>query len=202
MRAGLKGRTDLGTTNWHSTIERTVTGLDYELVDVERSAAGLMRVFIDRNAGRDYPTGAGESVNVEDCERVTRQLQYVLEVEGVAYERLEVSSPGLDRPLKRQADFERFAGQEISLTLKLPFKGRKHFRGQLLVRPDGWRLALTDGKNGEVGGIGDQALDFSFEEVREARLVPVLDFKGRANKVPGMQRTADAGHGLDGGQTR
>jgi ribosome maturation factor RimP len=198
----LKGRTDLGTTNWHATIERTVTGLGYELVDVERSTAGLMRVLIDRIAGRDYPTGAGDSVNVEDCERATRQLQYVLEVEGVAYERLEVSSPGLDRPLKRPADFERFAGLEINLTLKLPFKGRKHFRGQLLARPDGWRLALTNGKNGEIGGIGDQALDFSFEEVRDARLVPVLDFKGRANKAPGAQRTADAVRGVDGGQTR
>ena len=92
----------MATTHWHTTIERTVTGLDYELVDVERSAAGLMRITIDRIPERSYPTGEAESVTVEDCERVTRQLQYVLEVEAVPYERLEVSSPGLDRPLKRR----------------------------------------------------------------------------------------------------
>jgi ribosome maturation factor RimP len=185
----------LGTTHWHSTIERTVTGLNYELVDVERSAAGLMRVFIDRIAGQDYPTGEAESVTVEDCERVTRQLQHVLEVEAIPYERLEVSSPGLDRPLKRQADYERFTGHEVNVTLKLPFKGRKNYRGQLLAGPDGWRLALA-------GDKGEQALDFKLEEVREARLVPMLDFKGRANRMPGAQQTADAGREVVGGQTR
>jgi ribosome maturation factor RimP len=188
---------DLATTQWHSTIERTVTGLGYELVDVERSAAGLLRVFIDRVAGHDYATGPAESVTVEDCELVTRQLQYVLEVEGVAYERLEVSSPGLDRPLKQPADYERFAGHEVNVTLKLPFKGRKNYRGRLMAGPHGWRLALADGISGKES---EQALDFSFEEVREARLVPVLDFKGRAR--PGAQQAADAGRAVDGGQTR
>ena len=95
----------MATTHWNTTIEqtieRTVTGLDYELVDVERSAAGLLRVSIDRIPGRSYSTGDAEFVTVEDCERVTRQLQHLLEVEAVPYERLEVSSPGLDRLLKR-----------------------------------------------------------------------------------------------------
>jgi ribosome maturation factor RimP len=203
----------LATTNWQTTIERTVTGLDYELVDVERSAAGLLRVFIDRVPGREYPTGAAESVNVEDCERVTRQLQYVLEVEGVAYERLEVSSPGLDRPLKHPADYERFTGQEINVTLKMPFKGRKNFRGQLMTAPDGWRLALAGAKvTGSKAAKGtkapsgsddaQQALDFRLDEVREARLVPVLDFKGRSNAMPGAQQAAGDSRGVDGGQTR
>ena len=141
----------MATTHWHTTIERTVTGLDYELVDVERSAAGLLRVFIDRIPGRSYPTGEAESVTVEDCERVTRQLQYVLEVEAVAYERLEVSSPGLDRPLKRPADYERFAGHEVNVTLKLPFKGRKNYRGLLMARAARagvWRCAGDQGRAG------------------------------------------------------
>jgi ribosome maturation factor RimP len=185
----------LGTTQGNSVIERTVTGLDYELVDVERSAAGLLRVFIDRIPGRSYPTGEAEFVTVEDCERVTRQLQYVLEVEAVAYQRLEVSSPGLDRPLKRRADFERFAGQEVNVTLKEAFKGRKNYRGQLLVSPDGLRLALSGDKS-------EQALDFQLDEVREARLVPVLNFKGRGSKLPGANKTADLGRGVDGGLTR
>ena len=184
----------MGTAHSNLAIERTVTGLNYELVDVERSAAGLLRIFIDR---ANAAGGEAAPINVEDCELVTRQLQYALEVEGVAYERLEVSSPGLDRPLKRPADYERFVGHEVSLTLKLPFKGRKNFRGQLMARPDGWRLALAAGSHGKDS---EQALDFSFEEVREARLVPVLDFKGRAR--PGAQQAADAGRGVDGGQTR
>ncbi len=187
-------RISLATTHWHSTIERTVSGLDYELVDVERSAAGLLRVTIDRVPGRGYPTGEGEAITVDDCERVTRQLQYVLEVEAVPYQRLEVSSPGLDRPLKRPADYQRFAGCEINLTLKLPFNGRKNYRGTLHAADSGWRLALI-----EPAG---QALDFSLDEVREARLVPVLDFKGRARKPDAGAQAADAGRGADGGQTR
>ena len=71
---------------------------------------------------------------MDDCEKVTRQLQHVLEVEGCAYERLEVSSPGLDRPLKRPADYARFAGEQIDLTLKLPFQGRKKYQ-RMCCRP-------------------------------------------------------------------
>jgi ribosome maturation factor RimP len=140
--------------NWQLAIERTVTGLNYELVDVERSAAGLLRVFIDRLPTHSYADGSGGAVNVEDCERVTRQLQYVLEVEAVAYQRLEVSSPGLDRPLKREADYARFTGHEVNITLKLPFKGRKNYRGQLLREGDAWRLALSG---------DEQALDRAIE---------------------------------------
>jgi ribosome maturation factor RimP len=186
----------LAATHWHLAIERTVTGLDYELVDVARSAAGLLRVTIDRIPGRSYPTGDAESVTVDDCERVTRQLQYLLEVEGVPYARLEVSSPGLDRPLKRPADYARFAGREVDVTLKLPFKGRKNYRGRLLVAPEGWRLALTANKDEQTD---EQALDFKLDEVREARLVPVLDFKGRARRSPAA--APDAGRGVNGGQT-
>src|SRR5688572_27008829 len=105
--------------SWQQAVERTVTGLNYELVDLERSGGTLLRVTIDRLPGRAYPTGESEAVTVDDCEAVTRQLQHVLEVENVDYGRLEVSSPGLDRPLKREADYARFAGHPIELTLKL-----------------------------------------------------------------------------------
>ena len=160
--------------NWQAAVERTVTGLGYDLVDTERSARGLLRVFIDRVANDP----AGEFITVDDCERVTRQLQHVLQVEGCAYERLEVSSPGLDRPLKKPADYARFAGEAIELTLKLPFQGRKKYQGVLTAgEGGGWRLVFSDDK-------GEQALDFSLEEVREARLVPVVDFKGRRFAPP------------------
>jgi ribosome maturation factor RimP len=165
--------------NWQTVVENTVTGLGYELVDCERSPKGLLRVYIDRVANDP----AGEFIVVEDCEKVTRQLQHVLEVEGCAYERLEVSSPGLDRPLKKPADFERFAGQEIDLSLKLAFQGRKHFKGTLEALGDAWRLVFLDGKT-------EKALDFSLNEVKEARLVPQLDFKGR-RFMPAAQSAGD-----------
>lgn len=193
---------------WQSAVERTVTGLGYDLVDLERTGGGLLRVTIDRVPGHAYPEGLGASefVTVEDCEAVTRQLQYLLEVENVEYARLEVSSPGLDRPLKKSADYERFAGEAIDLTLKLPFQGRKKYRGILLSRDGGWRLLLDDNAGAPVRAGGkapgkstksgkpakaaqaaadagqaptQPALDFALDEVREARLVPVVNFKGR-----------------------
>ena len=162
--------------DWQRAVQGTVTGLGYDLVDAQRSPAGLLRVFIDKIGGKADAAapaaGAAEFITVEDCEKVTRQLQHVLEVEGVDYQRLEVSSPGLDRPLKKLADFERFAGGQIDLTLRVALKGRKKYRGELQAHGAAWRV---------VFGEGDvqQALDFSLDDVRDARLVPVLDFKGR-----------------------
>ena len=172
------GTPSLDRLGWRRVVDQTVGGLGYDLVDAERSAKGLLRVFIDRRPGRAYPTGEGEFVTVDDCEIVTRQLQYALEVDGVAYERLEVSSPGLDRPLKSDADCERFAGQEVSVTLKLPFQGRKIWKGVLQRAEAGWSLVFLDGKQEQVFG-------FTFDEVREARLVPVVDFKGRRKNTTG-----------------
>lgn len=162
------------TASLEDCVTKTVAGLGFELVDLERGARGLVRVFIDRVPGHRYPEaqGEGEFVTVDDCEVVTRQLQAVLEVEGVPYERLEVSSPGLDRPLRRPADFERFAGQAVDLTLKMPFQGRKHWKGVLKAKGPAWSLELSDEREGSE-------LEFRLEEVREARLVPVIDFKGR-----------------------
>ena len=171
--------------SWQNAVEKTVTGLGYDLVDTERSPKGLLRVYIDKLPPSGAAPAASEFITVEDCERVTRQLQHVLEVENCAYERLEVSSPGLDRPLKKPADYQRFSGERIDLTLKLAFKGRKHFQGVLepLASADaGWRLVFN------ADGV-DQALDFAFDEVREARLVPVVDFKGRRFAAPVQEPT-------------
>jgi ribosome maturation factor RimP len=192
--------------NWQSAVQRTVTGLGYDLVDAEKSVGGLLRVFIDHLPVSAEGAQGPVFITVDDCERVTRQLQHVLEVEGCAYERLEVSSPGLDRPLNKPADYARFVGEQVEVTLKLPFKGRKKYRGELCAVPasaapaSAWRLVLTSGDGEVVGsrpraagvkrsaaldGAGsDQALDFSLDEVREARLVPVVDFKGRRFAAP------------------
>lgn len=172
---------------WQTLVENTVLGLGYDFVECERSAGGLLRVFVDRVAGDPR----GEFITVDDCEKVTRQLQYVLEVENVDYQRLEVSSPGLDRLLRMPADFQRFAGREVDVTLKLAFQNRKKYRGVLEAQGAGWRLVFHDGKQ-------DQALDFSLDEVREARLVPVIDFKGRRRGT--AQPPSRDGAQEDGGQ--
>jgi ribosome maturation factor RimP len=192
--------------NWQASVERTVTALGYEVVDCERSSRGLLRVFIDRVPGQAYPddlpdpasaaagVAAAGSVTVDDCERVTRQLQYALEVDGCDYARLEVSSPGLDRPLRKPSDFERFADLPVDLTLKQPFQGRKKYRGTLRkaaaeAGAAGFELVFQDGKE-------DKVLGFALDEVREARLVPVLDFKGR--RASGGAGAGDAGAGGKG----
>lgn len=186
-----------GRPDARSAIETTVTGLGYELVDVERAANGLLRVTIDRVPGRAYPSGESEFITVDDCELVTRQLQYVLEVDAVAYERLEVSSPGLDRPLKTEAHFVRFLGEQVSVQLKQPFQGRKSYKG-LLGRADaGFTLVFDDGQ-------GEQVLGFTLAEVRDAHLVPVINFKGRNHKPaeparPAKGRGAGQAAGAAGG---
>jgi ribosome maturation factor RimP len=163
--------------NWQSVVERTVASLGYVPVDLERSSGGLLRVYIERLPAEGSLVPA-ESITVDDCEKVTRQLQYVLEVEGVDYARLEVSSPGLDRPLKTPADWQRFAGERIVLTLRAPLDGQRKWTGVLESRESGWGLVVTEGKS-------ERSLDFTLDDVREARLVPVLDFKGRrAAKTP------------------
>lgn len=182
--------------NWQAAIDKTVTGLGYELVDCERAPAGLLRVYIDRVPGQAYPTGEGESITVDDCEVVTRQLQYVLEVEGADYARLEVSSPGLDRPLKQPAHYARYVGEAVTITLKVPFQGRKNYQGTLRA-VDGadsgssaWELVFRDDRG------TDQVLAFTLDEVREARLVPVVDFKGskaRGKKAAASEPVQDSG---------
>ena len=140
-------------------IEKTVAGLGFEVVDIEQSPQGrVLRVFIDR------PEKAG-GIDVEDCALVSNQLSRVLAVEGVDYDRLEISSPGLDRVLKKQADFERFAGSEINLRLRLPMNGRRNFNGILHGMQDG-KVHLT---------IDTGEVELEFGNIDKARLVPKFD---------------------------
>ena len=177
-------------------VAQIVTGLGYDLVELERSAGGTLRVTIDL----PWQPGAEEKfVNVDDCERVTRQLQYTLEVEGVEYKRLEVSSPGIDRPLRNASDFERFAGEVVDVTLKAPVgalaeniaANRRKFRGTLEKAGAGWQVVWSDEPPPEPGRRVSkkkapaplQALGFSLDELKEARLAPIVDFKGKKPKL-------------------
>jgi len=153
-------------------IEKTLAGMGYELVDFERAAQGLLRVYIDF-APEQAERGA---ITLDDCEKVTHQLLHLLTVENIPYERLEVSSPGLDRPLKKVADYLRFAGQEAVVKLRVPMPQaarRKSFQGILCV-PDGEHLALEF-----EGNEGPAKLEFTLADVDKARLVPQVKFRSR-----------------------
>ncbi len=102
-------------------LEKTLPGLGYELVDFELTAQGTLRVFIDKEGG----------ITVEDCATVSNHLSRVFMVEDIDYKNLEISSPGLDRPLKKAADFVRFAGQNAKIKTRLPIDGQKNFIGKI-----------------------------------------------------------------------
>lgn len=183
-------------------VEETVAGLGYELVEIERSVGGLLRITIDNPWQEGIDRFEIPFVTVEDCEKVNRQLMFALEVDGVEYRRLEVSSPGIDRPLKNERDFARFEGELIDITLKAPMgeaaaglvnATRKKFRGTLekAETGEGWQIVWSDAPEPKPGArvskkrppVPLQALGFGLDELREARLAPVVDFKGRKPKT-------------------
>lgn len=141
-------------------VETTLTGMGYELVDLEISGRGLMRVYVDKPA----VNGLSSGITLDDCERVSHQLTRLFTVEGVDFERLEVSSPGLDRPLKKEADFIRFRGQKVQLKLRVPIDGRKNFVGVLGELQAG-RLQLD---------IEGSSVFIELSNLDKARLVPVF----------------------------
>jgi ribosome maturation factor RimP len=174
-------------------VQQTIAGFaGVELVDIERLAKGLLSVTIDEPGN---PLG----VSIENCEGITRQLQAAFFVEDINYERLEVGSPGVDRPLNKPADFVRFAGERVSVKLREPFQNRKNYTGILqtplapISAVQHYELALESkalsktqqkklAKTLDLGTDDDRkaiALTFRFDEIEWARLDPHLDFKGK-----------------------
>jgi ribosome maturation factor RimP len=138
-------------------LDRTLAGMGYELVDVQSSSKGrLVRVFIDKPGG----------IDVEDCARVSDQLTRLFAVENVDYERLEVSSPGLDRLLRKTADFERFSGEEAQIRLRTMLANRRNFTGTLRGIRDGNVILETD--------VGTSELPL--DAIERARLIPKIDW--------------------------
>lgn len=145
----------MGAMALYELLEKTLDGLGYELVDVERSPRGkLLRVFIDKPEG----------VSVEDCVAVSNHLSRLFAVENIDYERLEISSPGLDRPLKKASDFIRFAGESVKLKLRVALQGQRNFVGILREVNDGVLKLEVDGT----------MLDLELSNLEKARLVPKL----------------------------
>lgn len=142
--------------NLQELIESTVTGLGYELVLVELSPRSrLVRVFID---APEKPRG----VDVEDCATVSNQLTHLFQVENIDYDRLEVSSPGLDRPLVKPSDYVRFTGSQVQVKLRMPIGDRRQFNGTL-IGIEGDQVQL------ELGG---SVVTFALSNIDKARLVP------------------------------
>jgi ribosome maturation factor RimP len=137
-------------------LDKTVTQLGYELLDLEMSNRGkLLRLFIDKPEG----------INVEDCALVSNHVSNLLAVEmDIDYDRLEVSSPGMDRVVKKKVDFERFAGQRIKLKLRVPIANKKNFVG------------LLQGVNGEDVLLENEAglQRFALSNIEKARLNPEI----------------------------
>jgi ribosome maturation factor RimP len=140
-----------------NVITPVVAGMGYELVDLQAANGGrMLRLFIDKAGG----------IDVEDCAAVSRQLSRVLEVEGVDYERLEVSSPGLDRPLRKAADFARFAGHKADVRMRTPDPtGRRRFVGV---------LRGVEGGGVDVELDGETTVRLALDDLERARLVPEL----------------------------
>jgi ribosome maturation factor RimP len=137
-------------------LESTLSGLGYELVDFERPGKGkLLRVYIDKADG----------VNVDDCAAVSNHLSRVFAVEGVAYDRLEVSSPGLDRPLRQEKDFVRYAGHKARIKVRVPVAGQRNFVGVLRETRGGKVELDVDGKT----------VSLELANLDRARLVPAFD---------------------------
>jgi ribosome maturation factor RimP len=136
-------------------LESTLAGMGYELVEVEQLARGkLLRIFVDKEGG----------ISIDDCVTISNHLSRLLVVENIDYGRLEVSSPGLDRPLRKEADFLRFKGETVKLRLRIPVQEQRNFLGVLREVNNG-RITL------EVEG---KLLDLELSNLGKARLVPKL----------------------------
>lgn len=179
-------------------VERTVVGLGYELVDVERAGGGLVRVTIERQGYRPSADEWSEGgVTVHDCERVSHQLTHLFTVENLAYERLEVGSPGVDRPLRKAQDFLRFKGALAKVTLHTPVDGLRRLTGRIVeVESEGEQVVvevldaseLPEAKKAlprspskrttrKVVNPVRQRVGFAVQNVEKARLVPELNFR-------------------------
>ncbi len=140
----------------NTILEQTVPGLGYELVDVEIAPSKLVRVYIDKEGG----------ITIEDCEIVSNHLSKVLLVEEIAFNRLEVSSPGIERPLKKIEDYNRFKGRVAKVKTRELINGEKIFQGVINSVED--NMIVLGLENGNTVNI-----DFSI--ISRARLI--FEFK-------------------------
>ncbi len=136
-------------------LESTLQGMGYELIEVERLAHNkLLRIFVDKEGG----------INIDDCVAISNHLSRLFAVENIDYGRMEVSSPGLNRPLRKETDFLRYNGETVKLKLRVPIEGQRNFVGVLRETNNGIIKIEVEGK----------LLDLELSNLGKARLVPKL----------------------------
>ena len=161
---------------WENVVSEIAVGMGYELIDLELVESGLVRIFIDI-------VDNNRVVTVKDCELLTRQLLYQLPVENLAFERLEVSSPGIDRKLTKASHFERFMGSRIKISLKESIDNIKNFEGILKKNEVGDGDASETGYALELSNTKHKStLSFYIRELSSARLVGETFSKGRGHE--------------------
>ena len=140
----------------YELLDLMLAGIGYELIEVEQSAPGkLLRVFVDKKDG---------GITIDDCVAISNHLNRLLTVEGIDYSRLEISSPGLDRPLKKESDFIRFAGKSVKIKLRIALQGQKNFIGIIREINDGMLELEVEGR----------ILHIKLDNLDKARLVPEI----------------------------
>ncbi|MCW5600258.1 ribosome maturation factor RimP [Nitrosomonas sp.] len=140
----------------YELLDSILAGMGYELVEVEQSAPGkLLRVFVDRQEG---------GVTIDDCVAISNHLNRLLTVEGIDYSRLEISSPGLDRPLRKESDFARFMGKRVKVKLRIAMQGQKNFAGFIRKINNGVLDLEIEGR----------ILQVELNNLDKARLVPEI----------------------------
>ncbi len=170
-------------------VESSVIPLGYEVIDIETDNSGLIRIYVDLFDGT-------REINLKDCELITKQLVYLFPVEGISYERLEVSSPGLDRKLTKVHHFDRFVGAMVRLKFRDLVAGKKNHVGLLgksttknsidmikQVTPN-LNNSLDDETSSiffieEKGTDGTDKIEFGIEQLEHARLVEEISLKGK-----------------------
>ncbi|CAE6484683.1 MAG TPA: ribosome maturation factor RimP [Nitrosomonas nitrosa] len=140
----------------YELLDSILAGMGYELVEVEQSAPGkLLRVFVDKQEG---------GVTIDDCVAISNHLNRLLTVEGIDYSRLEISSPGLDRPLRKESDFARFMGKRVKVKLRIAMQGQKNFAGFIREINNGVLELEVEGRR----------LQVELDNLDKARLVPEI----------------------------
>lgn len=170
-------------------VESSVVPLGYEVIDIELDSTGLIRVYVDLSDGK-------REINLKDCEIITKQLVYLFPVEEINYDRLEVSSPGVDRRLSKVHHFERFIGAKVKLKFRDLVAGKKKYVGLLgKVSESGSSnlsktnvitdVQIKDGSSiffVEENGIdGVERIEFSVDQLEQARLVEEISMKGKSS---------------------
>ena len=170
-------------------VESSVIPLGYEVIDIQIDNSGLIRIFVDLFDG-------SREINLKDCEFITKQLVYLFPVEGINYERLEVSSPGEDRKLTKVHHFERFIGEMVKLKFRDLVAGKKNYVGllgkstiknsKIMIKQETLDPKNTLGDKTssiffikEKGTDGKDKIEFAIEQLEQARLVEEISLKGK-----------------------